>query len=526
MVKTDFLVLGAGIAGLSYALKVARFYPDKKVIVISKADIQEGNTRYAQGGIAAVMDLVQDSFESHLADTLVAGGGLCERKVAEMVVREAPARIKDLLDWEVAFDSTEGGFHLGREGGHSHHRVLHSKDSTGRTIEEALVKEARHCPNILLLEHYFALDFILLAQEGENTCCGAYVVNLTSGKLERIFAGITLLASGGAGQVYAHTTNPAVATGDGLAMAARAGANISNMEFVQFHPTALYEAQNKGAVFLITEALRGFGAELRNKGGAAFMKDYDRRGSLAPRDVVARAITLEMHKTGESHVYLDARQLDSQSLKEHFPMIYEKCRSIGIDICADLIPVVPAAHYFCGGVKTDAWGRTSIRNLFASGECASTGLHGANRLASNSLLEALVFSHRASMLSFSALEGASFGPTRPTQFYEEEEFLLDLPPRFIGYRQEVQMLMDKHAGIIRNRLELKEVDKRLEERFREVEAAAGEQPVSIPLWELYNLLMVSRLVIKAALERREGVGLHYLSVEPLSPGPFLDQVFS
>lgn len=523
MIKTDFLVLGAGIAGLSYALKTARFLPDKKVCVISKVDMEEGNTRYAQGGIAAVQNLVEDSFESHLQDTLVAGGGLCDKEIVEMVVREAPERIRDLLAWEVAFDSTdEGNFHLGREGGHSQHRILHSKDSTGRKIQEALIKQARSCANIELLDHYFALDFIIHQQKEEKQCCGAYVLDLASNKIERVYAAVSMLASGGAGQVYGHTTNPAVATGDGIAMAARAGANIAGMEFVQFHPTALYEPGH-GQAFLITEALRGFGAELRNARGEAFMQLYDPRGSLAPRDVVARAITQEMHKTNAPHIYLDARQLDGKSLKEHFPMIYEKCLSIGINICTDLIPVVPAAHYFCGGVKTDQWGRTSIRKLYASGECASTGLHGANRLASNSLLEALVFSQRAFLHSSKAIESASSSTVVEERFLPGAMPASVLPLSIQQDRLALQMLMDRYAGIIRRRDELNILRSRLEELIARAHELTTSLPVSVPLWEHYNMLTVAMLVVKAAQERQESVGLHYLAPQLHHQEPVMDQ---
>ncbi|HLL44435.1 MAG TPA: L-aspartate oxidase, partial [Segetibacter sp.] len=413
--QTDFLVIGSGIAGLTYALKVAEAKPDKKVVVITKAQSDETNTKYAQGGVAGVWDDEKDSYQKHIEDTLIAGDGLCSEKIVEIVVKEGPERIREIIERGAQFDKDAAGeYSLGKEGGHSVNRILHHKDITGKEMERALLQSIQTLPNIQLITHCFVIDLLTQHHLGylvtkstlDIECYGVYVLNLENNEIEKIISKVTVLATGGNGQAYRTTTNPIIATGDGVAMTYRAKGRIENMEFIQFHPTALYQP-GVSPSFLITEAVRGDGGILRNKFGEAFMEKYDPRKDLAPRDIVARAIDSEMKKNGTEHVYLDCQHMPEEKFIHHFPNIYEKCLSIGIDVTKDMIPVAPAAHYSCGGIKTDEFARTSIKNLYACGECASTGLHGANRLASNSLLEAMVFGHRAYLASlerFEALE--------------------------------------------------------------------------------------------------------------------------
>ena len=399
--QVDFLIIGSGIAGLTFALKVAAY---GKVLIITKANADESNTKYAQGGIAGVLQ-GPDSFEEHIQDTLTAGAGLCDEKVVRMVITEGADRIKEIIEWGTRFDKNEAGsFDLAKEGGHSKHRVLHYKDATGNEIERALLAQIHAHENISLYTHYFALDIITQHHLGEEVkrsnddikTFGAYALNLHTGEVETILSKITLVATGGAGQVYRSTTNPIIATGDGIAMVYRAKGIVKDMEFIQFHPTALYNP-NEHPSFLITEAVRGMGGVLKTKSGQEFMHKYDDRKSLAPRDIVARAIDNEMKIHGDDFVYLDCRHIDHEQFKSHFPTIYSKCLSLQIDPFTAMIPVVPAAHYICGGIVVDMQGRSSIKNLYAAGECSCTGLHGGNRLASNSLLEALVYSHRAAI---------------------------------------------------------------------------------------------------------------------------------
>ena len=396
MVQTDFLVIGSGIAGLTFAIKTARKFPDKKITVLTKTNTDETNTKYAQGGIAVMSGHEADTFDKHIEDTLIAGDGLCNRNIVELVVKEGPQRVQELIEWGANFDKNSKGEYLqGKEGGHSEYRILHYKDITGFEIERALLAELSRYPNIEVHNHWFVIDIITQHHLGylvtksttDIECYGVYALNLNTGKNEKILARITLMASGGVGQVYRSTTNPHIATGDGIAMLYRAKGRIENMEFIQFHPTAMYQPNNQQA-FLITEAVRGDGAILRNQQGVAFMTQYDVRADLAPRDIVARAIDNEMKKSGTEFVYLDCRAMDPEKFVQHFPNIYEHCKQCGIDVFQQMIPVAPAAHYCCGGIKTNEYGLSSIRYLYACGECASTGLHGANRLASNSLLEA------------------------------------------------------------------------------------------------------------------------------------------
>ncbi len=510
--KVDFLVIGSGIAGLSYALKVA---PYGKVCVISKTNAEESNTQYAQGGIAAVM-YTPDSYEKHIQDTIEAGAGLCNEEIVRLTISESTARIKELVSWGTQFDKTKSGkFDLAKEGGHSEFRVLHHKDRTGKEIIRALLEQAHNHPNIEILENYFAVDIITQHHLGieitrrtpDISCYGVYVLNPVTNLIDTILSKITLIATGGAGNVYNTTTNPPIATGDGIAMVSRARGEVENMEFIQFHPTSLYNPGEKPS-FLITEALRGFGAVLKTIDKKEFMEKYDHRKSLAPRDIVARAIDNEMKLSGDDYVCLDCRHLKKNDLIEHFPTIYAKCLSIGIDISKDLIPVVPAAHYLCGGIKVDSYGHSSIINLYACGECASTGLHGANRLASNSLLEALVFSHHASIDSIKRVTDIDLCSEIPDWDAEgtvlHEEMVL-----ITQTLKELQFIMTNYVGIVRSNLRLKRALDRLEIIFRETEALYEESIVTVKICELRNLVKIAYLIIKQAILRKESRGLHY-----------------
>ncbi len=517
MQQTDFLVIGSGIAGLTYALKVADQFPAKKVLVMTKAAADETNTKYAQGGIAVVNDLENDSFKKHIDDTLIAGDGLCNKNVVEIVVKEGPERVQEIIDWGAKFDKEEDGdYKRGKEGGHSEFRILHHKDVTGKEMERALIDAVARQKNIEFIKHCFVVDIITQHHLGylvnkatpDVECYGVYVLNLETNKIEKILSKITLLATGGNGQVYRTTTNPSIATGDGVAMVYRAKGRIENMEFIQFHPTALYEPGAGGQAFLITEAVRGDGGILRNKNGEAFMPNYDERKDLAPRDIVARAIDSEMKRTGTEHVWLDCRHFTKEKFTEHFPNIYEKCLSIGIDITKHMIPVAPAAHYSCGGIKTDEWGRSSVRNLYACGECASTGLHGANRLASNSLLEAMVFAHRCYVDAAEKIGSISFNSAIPDLNAEGTKE----PNEMILITQslkELQLVMSDYVGIVRNNVRLQRAMRRLDLLWEETEQLYESSSVSPQLLELRNMITVGYLIVKGAGFRKESRGLHY-----------------
>ena len=510
--KVDFLVIGSGLAGLSFALKVADY---GKVCIITKSKIDENSTHYAQGGIAAVT-YPPDTYEKHITDTLNCGDGLCDENIVKMVVSEAPDMIKELVGWGAKFDKNpDGHYDLAKEGGHTEHRVLHFKDASGAEIENALIAQARTHKNIEILDYFFALDLItqhhagytVTREQKDIESYGIYALDLRTNVIFTILAKITMIATGGVGNIYFTTTNPLIATGDGIAMFYRAKGIVQDMEFVQFHPTSLY---NKGErpSFLITEALRGAGAILKTLDGKEFMHKYDKRESLAPRDITARAIDTEMKMHGFDHVYLDARHLDVEMLKSHFPTISAKCLTLGIDITCDMIPVVPAAHYLCGGIKVDENGCSSIKNVYAAGESACTGLHGANRLASNSLLEAVVFSHRAAQHAIENVGNIQLNDIVP--FWNDEG--TSHPEEMVLITQvfkELQQIMSYYVGIVRSNLRLKRAFDRLLILHRETEELYEHSTVSLKLCELRNAINVGYIIIKFARRRRESRGLHY-----------------
>jgi L-aspartate oxidase len=507
----DFVVIGSGIAGLSFALQAAKHGP---VAVITKRKGADTNTAWAQGGIACVMS-DEDSFELHVRDTLEAGAGLCDEKVVRTIVTEGPVRIQELVDLGLQFDERQVAGHrefdLGKEGGHSKRRVLHVRDVTGREIEETLLRELGRQSNVDLLENHMAVDLITAAKLGfaaEDRCLGVYVLDEKTVEVETIRSDRVVLATGGCGKVYLYTTNPDIATGDGVAMGWRAGAAIANMEFMQFHPTCLFHPEAKS--FLISEAVRGEGGVLRNSRGEDFMKGYDPRGSLAPRDIVARAIDAEIKRSGAKCVFLDITHKSPEFIRERFPHIYETCLQFGIDMSKQPIPVVPAAHYQCGGVKTDVNGATSLRGLYAIGEVACTGLHGANRLASNSLLEGLVVAHRAAA---AVLDGQrSAHPAGKISLPEwESGNVQDVDELVVIYHNwdEIRRLMWDYVGIVRTDKRLQRASARLRNLQREIREFYWNFKVSVDLLELRNLATAAALIVDSALSRQESRGLHY-----------------
>jgi len=500
---TDVLVVGSGIAGLSFALRAARF---ADVVVVTKKERPESSTNYAQGGIAAVFS-PDDSFSLHVEDTFVAGAGLCHPDAVEVLVREGPARVRELIEAGVEFTRDDAGLSLGREGGHSRRRIVRSDDLTGREIERGLLAAVAASPRIRVLEDHAAVDLLVeRSSDGAPRCCGALVLDPAAGEVVPFLARAVFLATGGCGQVYRHTTNPGIATGDGVAMAYRAGARVANMEFVQFHPTALYPARER--TLLISEAVRGEGAELRRMDGTAFMSDYHPLGALAPRDIVARAIDREMKRTGDPHVLLDCSAIPEAEIRARFPNILRETAARGIDMLAEPLPVVPAAHYLCGGVLTDTHGRTSLPGLYAAGETACTGVHGANRLASNSLLEAVVFAHRASLRLREELPSLPLPTSVPAwsapEGKSEPEGVL-----LVHDREEIRSLMWDLVGIVRSDERLEFAEGRIR-RIAEQNATLWASSVpSADLVELRNMVETALLVVRCARLRRESRGLHY-----------------
>lgn len=524
-INTDFLIIGSGVAGLTLALKVAKF---GDVALVTKKGIMDSNTSHAQGGIASVFGEL-DSFDLHIQDTLASGDGLCNRDVVEMVVKNGPSRIRELIDLGVHFnlrekkqsDSESPDFDaeldLGREGGHSQKRIVHAHDMTGREVERVLVDHVKNNDRIALFENHIAIDLItistrmkrgIITTTHEDYCCGAYVLDSETNHVKTFCAKITLLATGGAGKVYLYTSNPDVATGDGIAMGYRAGATVANLEFVQFHPTCLFHPDAKN--FLISEALRGEGAVLVDAFGSPFMEKYDAQKDLACRDVVARAIDTELKKSGADSVFLDISHKNSDFIKERFPNLYEKCLTFGFDMTKESLPVVPAAHYMCGGIATDMFGRTDLHRLYAIGETACTGLHGANRLASNSLIEALVYSHMAAQQAVKDIDTFDFTSTPDPPSWDEVGTTDSDEGIMVSQNwDEIRRFMWNYVGIVRSNKRLERAERRIEIIQKEIREYYWDFRVSADLIELRNIAMVAELIIKCAGHRKESRGLHH-----------------
>lgn len=509
----DVLVIGTGIAGLSYAVRLAELAPDSKIVMISKRDLLESNTKYAQGGIAVVSDFIRDSYEDHVKDTMAASDYTSNLEVVDFVVREGPERVQELISWGADFDKKGQALHLGKEGGHSAKRIVHHKDQSGLHIQGALIAKSKSLSNISFFENHSLVDLITDHHLSSNhkRCYGAYVICKRKEEVVKITAKLTVLSTGGAGQVYAHTTNPDAATGDGLGAAYRAKVHIENLHFVQFHPTALFPKIN-GNTFLITEALRGAGAILKNNKGEAFMCRYDSRLELAPRDVVSRAIHSEMHANNATHVFLDATQLSPTLLRREFPTIVSSCLKVGVDITKTFIPVSPAAHYICGGVDVNQHGETSLAGLYAVGECSHTGLHGANRLASNSLLEALVFAaraaeHSAVALSQKILHDGFFDSVPDWTGTEDVSNQRTIQSKAL--RTKLQDIMSAHVGIIKSDESLKKAELLLDEVYVEVLKLYRQNRLTPQLTTLRNLVSVAHLMIKQSQTYPENKGVYF-----------------
>lgn len=520
--KYDFLVIGSGLAGMSFALKVAH---KGTVALICKAGLEEANTYFAQGGIASVTNLAVDNFDKHIEDTLIAGDYINDRKAVEKVVRGAPAQIEELIKWGVDFDKkADGTFDLHKEGGHSEFRILHHKDNTGAEIQTSLIEAVKQHPNITVFPNFFAVEIITQHHMGIIVtrytqgirCYGAYVLNEATGEVDTFLSKVTIMATGGCEAVYRQTTNPLVATGDGIAMVYRAKGAVKDMEFIQFHPTALYHPGDRPA-YLITEAMRGYGGVLRTKDGKEFMQKYDSRLSLAPRDIVARAIDNEMKHRGDEHVYLDVTHKDSEETKKHFPNIYKKCLSIGIDITKDYIPVAPAAHYLCGGIVVDLDGQSSIRRLYAIGECSCTGLHGGNRLASNSLIEAVVYADAAAKHALGVIDRYDFNEDIP-EWNDEGTISNEERVLITQSMKEVNQIMEAYVGIVRSNTRLTRAWNRLDILYEETERLFKSSKATRELCELRNMINVGYLITRQAMERKESRGLHFSIDYPKDKG--------
>ena len=514
--KFDFLIIGSGGAGMSYARKVADSGKGR-VARVCKTTLEDANTAKAQGGIAAVTNLLVDNFEKHIEDTMIAGDYISDPSAVEQVVRNAPKGIQDLVKWGVNFEKKEdGAYDLHREGGHSEFRILHHADDTGAEIQRGLMEAVRNHPSIEVLENHFAVEIITQHHLGirvtrrtpDIECYGAYILNPDTGKVDTYLSRITLMATGGTGAIYAATSNPNIATGDGIAMVYRAKGKVKDMEFVQFHPTVLYNPKETHPAYLITEAMRGYGGILRLPDGEEFMQKYDERGSLAPRDIVARAIDREMKKHGLDHVCLDVTHKDAEQTKHHFPNIYAKCLSIGIDITKEYIPVAPSAHYMCGGIKVDLDGQSSIRRLYAVGECSCTGLHGGNRLASNSLIEAVVYADAAARHSLEVIDQYDFNEQVPE--WNDEGTMSNEEKVLIAQDvKEVNQIMSTYVGIVRSDLRLHRAWERLDLLYEETEHLFKRVKPTRDICELRNMINVGYLITRQALERKESRGLHY-----------------
>ena len=511
--KYDYLVIGSGIAGMSFALKVAE---TGRVALLCKTTLEEANTFLAQGGVASVTNRLVDNFEKHIKDTMIAGDWLSDPIAVEKVVKEAPGQIDQLIKWGVAFDRNEkGDFDLHREGGHSECRILHHADNTGAEIQDSLIEMVKKHPSIDVIENRFAVEILTQHHLGKMvtrrtpdiTCYGAYVLNPENGEVDTFLSKVTVMATGGIGAVYTTTTNPLVATGDGIAMVYRAKGTVKDMEFVQFHPTAFYHPGDRPS-FLITEAMRGYGAVLRDINGNEFMQKYDERLSLAPRDIVARAIDTEMKLAGSDYVYLDVTHKDAEETKKHFPNIYKKCLELGVDITKDYIPVAPAAHYLCGGIKVDTNACSSIKRLYAIGECSCTGLHGGNRLASNSLIEAVVYADAAARHAKEHIDEYTYREDIPQwnsdgTEHNEEMVLITQSIKEVG------QIMGNYVGIVRSDLRLKRAWNRLDILYEETEKLFKESKASKEICELRNIINVGYLIMRQAMDRKESRGLHF-----------------